>query len=111
MIYNILITLFSVNYPTVEGNGYETPSFISPIVSSKPTAVSVPKLNIRKPNEADPGFWQNVEYNRYGNKLPLEAHQFITPATYHMDQNPIRFLSVDNQDEINTFDEIDQDEE
>jgi hypothetical protein len=52
-----------------------------------------------------------VEYNRYGNKLPLEAHQFITPATYHMDQNPIRFLSVDNQDEINTFDEIDQDEE
>jgi len=71
--------------------------------------VTTPKGNLRpKPNDQDPGFWQNVEYNRYGNKK-LEAHQFITPASYKISQ-PIRFLSIDNSDDTDSFDEVDQEQ-
>ncbi len=91
------------------GSGFHTPSFTSKIIASRPIAVKVPKTNLRaKPNDVDPNFWQNVELNRYGNKV-YEAHQFITPASYHMEDQPIRFKSVNYETDDEDLDDFDED--
>lgn len=65
-------------------SGFETPKTITSVISDKVTRVDKP-ANLNFFNSAvDPkqeGFWSNVEYNRYNNRL-LDTHRYYTPARF-----------------------------
>jgi len=73
-------------YMKIVGKGYEEPSYSSSVINKMPVGVTTPNkvlsYNWSGANK-DAGFWQNVEYNRYGYE---PDQQFLTPAKFTVDE-------------------------
>jgi len=71
-------------YQKLLNAGFESPTTTSQVVANKAVRVDrAARMDYdwmeKKPN--DEGFWENVEYNRYNNRL-LDTTRYITPAKF-----------------------------
>lgn len=74
-----------IEYQKLINAGFESPKTISQIIGDTPTRVDKAALTDYRWKPTDPrnndSFWQNVEYNKYNNRL-LDTHRYYTPAKF-----------------------------
>lgn len=74
-----------VELQKIMNSGFETPKTIANVISDKITRVDKPAnlnfFNTAEDPKAQGGYWSNVEYNRYNNRL-LDTHRYFTPAKF-----------------------------
>lgn len=77
-----------LEYQKLLNAGFETPKTISPVVGETPTRVDKMALQEFLWRPTDPRentLWQNVEYNKYNNRL-LDTHRYFTPARFEKNE-------------------------
>lgn len=74
-----------VELQKILNSGFETPKTITEVISDKVTRVDKPAnlnfFNTAEDTKTQGGYWSNVEYNRYNNRL-LDTHRYFTPAKF-----------------------------
>lgn len=74
-------------YAKLLSSGFETPRFVNKVFENRPVqTISPGGVNYlwKSENQLDQNIYQNVEFNRYNNRL-LDTTRYNTPAHYTMD--------------------------